>query len=95
MLDHFTHVRDKYEGYDFHKDEKVLFNASGRWKHFNFTPKKYFPFRYSTHLYGDESVRIIEEREKIDSETKKPFFLYLPFQALHAPMQVINPPIST
>ena len=95
VLDHFTHVRDKYEGYDFHKDEKVLFNASGRWKHFNFTPKKYFPFRYSTHLYGDESVRIIEERGKVDSETKKPFFLYLPFQALHAPMQVINPPIST
>ena len=30
VLDHFTHVRDKYEGYDFHKDEKVLFNASGR-----------------------------------------------------------------
>ena len=44
VLDHFTHVRDKYEGYDFHKDEKVLFNASGRWKHFNFTPKK-FPFQ--------------------------------------------------
>ena len=32
VLDHFTHVRDKYEGYDFHKDEKVLFNASGRYK---------------------------------------------------------------
>ena len=31
VLDHFTHVRDKYEGYDFHKDEKVLFNASGRY----------------------------------------------------------------
>jgi len=72
VLDHFTHVRDKYEGYDFHQNEKVLFNASGR---------------YSTHLYGEEAVRIIEKRE-VGEETKKPFFLYLPFQALHAPMQV-------
>ena len=32
VLDHFTHVRDKYEGYDFHQDEKVLFNASGRFE---------------------------------------------------------------
>ena len=45
--------------------------------------------RYSTHLYGEEAVRIIEER-KAREETKKPFFLYLPFQALHAPMQVIG-----
>ena len=45
--------------------------------------------RYSTHLYGEEAVRIIEEREARE-ESKKPFFLYLPFQALHAPMQVIG-----
>ena len=32
VLDHFTHVRDKYEGYDFHQNEKVLFNASGRFE---------------------------------------------------------------
>ena len=50
-------------------------------------PKSLSLSRYSTHLYGDEAVRIIEEREEM--EDKKPFFLYLPFQALHAPMQVI------
>ena len=48
-------------------------------------------YRYSTHLYGDEAVRIIEEREEVEEEARKPFFLYLPFQALHAPMQVSSP----
>ena len=55
-------------------------------------PKSLSLSRYSTHLYGDEAVRIIEEREEM--EDKKPFFLYLPFQALHAPMQVSPSPLS-
>ena len=38
-------------------------------------------------------MRIIEEREEM--EDRKPFFLYLPFQALHAPMQVNPSPIFT
>ena len=89
VLDHFTHVRDKYEGYDFHQDEKVLFNASGRFEaNTSCLYSSFSKTRYSTHLYGEEAVRIIEERE-VKEETKKPFFLYLPFQALHAPMQVI------
>ena len=67
VLDHFSHVRDKYDGYDFHRDEEMAYNASGF---------------YSTELYADEAERIIKERHT------EPFFLYLPFQALHAPMQV-------
>ena len=65
--------RDKYEGYDFHRDEEMQYNASGK---------------YSTHLYGEEAVRLIREREQQEDTDRKPFFLYLPFQALHAPMQV-------
>ena len=68
----FQH-RDKYEGYDFHRDEEMQYNASGK---------------YSTHLYAEEAVRLIRERELMDDTDRKPFFLYLPFQALHAPMQV-------
>ena len=71
VLDHFTHVRDKYQGYDFHRDEEMQFNATGR---------------YSTHLYGEEAVRLIRAKK-----ADKPLFLYLPFQALHAPMQVRKP----
>ncbi|MBN2354592.1 arylsulfatase [candidate division KSB1 bacterium] len=35
---------------------------------------------YSTHLIGDEAVRFIKE-----SNDKEPFFLYVPFNAVHTP----------
>ena len=38
---------------------------------------------YSTHLLAKESVRLIRERD-----AKKPLFLYVPFNAVHAPHQV-------
>ncbi len=38
---------------------------------------------YSTHLLAKEAVRLIRERDK-----KKPLFLYVPFNAVHAPHQV-------
>ncbi|GIW93894.1 MAG: N-acetylgalactosamine-6-sulfatase [Pirellulaceae bacterium] len=38
---------------------------------------------YSTHLLAQEAVRIIKERPQ-----NKPLFLYVPFQAVHAPYQV-------
>lgn len=38
---------------------------------------------YSTHLIAKESVRLIKERD-----AKKPMFLYVPFNAVHAPHQV-------
>ena len=71
VLDHFSHVRDKYDGYDFHRNEELLFSAKGK---------------YSTELYTSEALNIISSRQ--NSSTKNPFFLYLPYQALHAPMQV-------
>ena len=72
-LDHWTHTKyiKKYKnnGYDFRKNEEVLFSASGV---------------YSTDLYTQETVRLLRERQN----SSKPFFLYLPYQALHAPLQV-------
>ncbi len=38
---------------------------------------------YSTHLVGKESARLIRERD-----AKKPLFLYVPFNAVHGPLQV-------
>ena len=38
---------------------------------------------YSTHLIADESVRIVEKYAG-----KQPFFLYVPFNAVHSPHQV-------
>jgi arylsulfatase A-like enzyme len=38
---------------------------------------------YSTHLLADESVRIVERYAG-----RKPFFLYVPFNAVHSPHQV-------
>jgi arylsulfatase A-like enzyme len=38
---------------------------------------------YSTHLLAKEAVRVVEEHAG-----KKPFFLYVPFNAVHAPHQV-------
>jgi arylsulfatase A-like enzyme len=37
---------------------------------------------YATTLLGDEAVRVIEQ-----AQTEKPFFLYLPFNAPHTPLQ--------
>ena len=38
---------------------------------------------YSTHLIAKEAVRLIHEKKP-----NKPLFLYLPFQAVHAPLEV-------
>lgn len=38
---------------------------------------------YSTHLIGQESVQFVQEQAG-----KKPFFLYVPFNAVHTPLQV-------
>ncbi|QDT56447.1 Arylsulfatase [Caulifigura coniformis] len=40
---------------------------------------------YSTVLIGDEAVRRIKEREK-----SKPLFLYVPFNAVHSPLQALE-----
>ncbi|UUO06476.1 arylsulfatase [Blastopirellula sp. J2-11] len=38
---------------------------------------------YATHLIAQEAVRVIQDRDK-----KKPLFLYVPFNAVHSPLQV-------
>jgi arylsulfatase A-like enzyme len=40
---------------------------------------------YSTVLLGDEAVRLIKERSK-----SKPLFLYVPFNAVHSPLQALD-----
>jgi arylsulfatase A-like enzyme len=40
---------------------------------------------YSTVLIGDEAVRRIKERDK-----SKPLFLYVPFNAVHSPLQALD-----
>jgi len=40
---------------------------------------------YSTHIYRDESLRIMKKH--VEEKPEDPFFLYLPFQAPHAPFQ--------
>jgi arylsulfatase B/arylsulfatase I/J len=42
--------------------------------------------KYSTHLFTEEAENIIEQHAA--SKTKQPLFLYLAFQAVHAPNQV-------
>ena len=69
VLDHWTHTRDKYDGYDFRRDEEMVYSASGV---------------YSTDLYTQEALSLIESKQN----SSDPFFLYLPYQALHAPLQV-------
>ena len=42
-------------------------------------------YRYSTDIYRDESLRIMKKH--VAENRQNPFFLYLPFQAPHAPFQ--------
>ena len=39
---------------------------------------------YSTHVFTDEAIRIIKSKDK-----DKPFFMYLNFMGVHAPLQVL------
>lgn len=52
----------------------------------NINPTKDYAGQYSTHLFAEKAVEIISRHSH--SEDNKPLFLYLPFQAVHAPLQV-------
>ncbi|XP_038060730.1 arylsulfatase B-like [Patiria miniata] len=39
--------------------------------------------QYSTHLFAERALQILD-----NTRPKKPFFLYLPFQAVHSPLEV-------
>ncbi|GFO38158.1 arylsulfatase j-like [Plakobranchus ocellatus] len=65
--DYYTHTYEhnlEEWGLDFRKDKDLLRNYTGL---------------YSTTLFRDEAVRIIEDHDK-----SEPLFLYLPFQAVHS-----------
>eukprot|EP01084_Bolivina_argentea_P310375 537070_1 len=44
------------------------------------------PNKYSTYLYGNETIRILKKYDH-DTNNNNPFFIYLPFQAVHAPLE--------
>ena len=59
------------DGFDFHNNTQPAF--------INDT--------YSTYIYGNMTLDIIEKYAKDTNPNKSPFFIYLPFQAVHNPLQ--------
>eukprot|EP01084_Bolivina_argentea_P312131 540363_1 len=41
---------------------------------------------YSTYMYGNETLRILKQYDQ-NPTNNNPFFIYLPFQAIHGPLQ--------
>uniref|UniRef100_A0A914XKR1 Sulfatase N-terminal domain-containing protein n=1 Tax=Plectus sambesii TaxID=2011161 RepID=A0A914XKR1_9BILA len=67
-----THIdKTKYKGVDFFHDTEASF--SNKWH------KK---DKYSTEVFANETIALLEEQNK-----EKPFYIYLAFQAVHAPLQ--------
>ncbi|ETO10084.1 hypothetical protein RFI_27294 [Reticulomyxa filosa] len=71
--DYFYHNRsyDGVSGYDLRNNLAPIYEANN----------------YSTFLYGNITKRILEDYVNDTSENKNPFFIYLPFQAVHGPNQ--------
>lgn len=76
--DYYTHmtgggfpgwnVSKHWKGVDLHNNDQVVRSETGH---------------YSTHLFTQEVINIIEQHS-----TSEPLFVYLPFQAVHGPLQV-------
>ncbi|GFO20218.1 arylsulfatase j-like [Plakobranchus ocellatus] len=65
--DYYTHTYEANEdqwGLDFRRNKELLWNCTGQ---------------YSTTLFRDEAVKILEQHN-----VSEPLFLYLPFQAVHS-----------
>ena len=73
--DYFEHI-SKWDGYDLH-------NNTGRGDNRNFTVAWSGKGRYSTHLFTERAVEIIEHHNP-----STPLFLFLSYQAVHGTLQV-------
>jgi len=64
----------RFAVYDWHRNQEPVFDQG-----------------YSTDLFANEAVRLIAEHRKNHTTTKgtKPFFIYVPFNAVHGPIEVI------
>eukprot|EP01084_Bolivina_argentea_P263957 446958_1 len=75
--DYYWHNRSDGEdnshndGFDFHNNSKPVF--------INDT--------YSTYIYGNMTLDILHKYATNNDPNKSPFFIYIPFQAVHAPLQ--------
>jgi arylsulfatase A-like enzyme len=79
MEDYWTHARKQgdFEGFDLRKqgvvDRAAATTAGGDTS------------KYSTKLFRSRAVELIEDHAA--NHSASPFFLYMPFQAVHAPLQ--------
>ena len=73
--DYFTHFRSDAQsgkkGFDFHNNSEPVF--------INDT--------YSTYIYGNMTLDVLNDYAMDTNPNKDPFFIYLPFQAVHAPLE--------
>lgn len=58
---------------DMHNDSEVAWDLSGL---------------YSTDIFADRAVQVIENHALEHSDDETPLFLYLPWQTMHAPIMV-------
>ncbi|XP_030848937.1 arylsulfatase J [Strongylocentrotus purpuratus] len=78
--DHYTHILSCEA---FNADDGSTKTLSGYDLHANKTTVYQYKGQYSTHLFTNKTIDAIERHDKT-----KPLFMYLAYQAVHAPLQV-------
>ncbi|KAL4218609.1 hypothetical protein ACF0H5_021199 [Mactra antiquata] len=79
---------DSYFGYltgseDYYTHYRCYDKMCGTDLRDNTVPADLYNGTYSTHLFADKVIDIVDKHD-----AEKPLFVYLPFQAVHAPLQV-------